>query len=90
MTEGRGPMVPDSYFLTKNDAIYHANLFSGVMGRQPPNGWENSDMGDVQVKPIIVYETADEADTQHQENAKKAALNKLTIYEKQLLGLDNP
>lgn len=83
MTEGKGPMVLDKVFMNENDAHTYINSQEGVFGRKPPElGWQNSRMGDWQVKPISVMEHLEDSPEHAREEAIKRAYSKLTPEEK--------
>jgi len=58
MTEGRGPMVPDSYWVSRAKAKAYMNTKRGIMGRRPVNdNWEDSfSGGDWKIEKIKVEE----------------------------------
>ena len=85
LTEGRGPMVNDKCFLHWNHAARYINSQPGVMGRTAK--WTDRKYGDWEIEEIEVidYDILKEQERINRE--KKAALNKLSDYEKKILGL---
>ena len=82
MTEGKGPMVMDKIFLDERDAHDYINQQDGVMGRKPEHGWQNSNSGDWQVKPIQIFEHLLDSEEYVRQQNIKAAYQKLTPAEK--------
>lgn len=88
MNEGRGPMVLDRVFSKAADAQTYINKQRGVQGRvAPEHGWQNSEMGDWQVKPIHVLAHPDDSEEYENERIRRFALSKLSPIERRLLGL---
>lgn len=83
MTEGRGPLLLDKVFKEERDAHEYINGQSGVFGRKPDAGvgWQNSGMGDWQVKPIRVLEHLADTDEHARRLALQRAMEKLTREE---------
>lgn len=83
--EGRGPMVPDLAFLHKEHAERYIDEQPGVMGRC--RKWSQEKYGDWSIKPIeiIDYDVIEEGVNKTKLRLK--ALSKLTLEEKDALGL---
>lgn len=92
MTEGRGPMVLDSVFTYRVDAVAYANAQPGVMGRKLSDfgdkSWDR--MGDWQINQVEVFDSIEDHNQTTAKNVRAAALGKLTAHERHILGLDNP
>lgn len=86
MTEGRGPMVPDIAFSSKQDAIDYIDRQSGIMGRKAK--WSQEKYGDWVVKEITVFDSFEEADDFKQGETRRKILAKLTDAELKILGLE--
>lgn len=87
MTEGRGPMVLDKVFMEESDAHAYINQQDGVMGRKPSDfgavgGWQNTQMGDWQVKPLYIMEHLDDGVEYQRAQLLERAYSKLTKAEK--------
>lgn len=83
MTEGRGPMIRDKVFLNERDAHDYINQQEGIFGRKAPEaGWQNSRLGDWEVKPISVLEHLDDTEEHARAEAIRRAYAKLTSEEK--------
>lgn len=87
MTEGKGSMVLDKIFTEERDAHEYINGQEGVFGRKPDPGvgWQNSRMGDWQVKPIQVMEHLHDTREHAQRLALQRAMEKLTREEREAL-----
>lgn len=56
MKDGLGEMVMDRVFAVEMDAHAYIDTQPGISGRCPEHGWQNSDLNDWQVRPILVLE----------------------------------
>lgn len=74
ITEGKGPMVLEKLFLHEDDAHTYINGQQGVFGRKAPEaGWQNSRLGDWEVKPLVVLEhLQDGVEYEHEQNLNRA------------------
>ena len=86
MTEGRGPMIPDLCFTTKQLADEYIDLQPGCMGRR--GKWSTESYGDWQVKPVQVFDSLSSANAVLAEALRAAALKKLSRDERRALGLE--
>lgn len=84
MTEGKGPMVLDKVFMEERDAHEYVDGQEGVMGRKPDPGvgWQNSMMGDWQVKPLYIMEHLADGEAYQRAQLLERAYSKLTRQEK--------
>jgi hypothetical protein len=86
MIEGKGPMVLDKIFMNEDDAHAYINGQEGVFGRKPPeHGWQNSRLGDWEVKPLVVLEHLQDGVAYEREQNVKRAYAKLLPQEKEAI-----
>lgn len=86
-TEGRGPMINVCAFFTFEEAAKFVDDKPGVMGRREK--WSEKKWGgDWKILPIAVFDNVAEYESEHQEELRQAALKKLTLEERRILGLD--
>lgn len=85
MTEGKGPMVMDKIFMEQKDAHEYIDGQEGVFGRKPEHGWQNSDMGDWQVKPLFIMEHLQDGEDYEYQQAVQRAYSKLSPAEKKAI-----
>lgn len=84
-TEGRGPRIPDFAFLYEEHAVRYIDSQPGIMGRRAK--WSNEKYGDWSVEEIEVLDFDVIEAGQATARLKMKALAKLTIEEKEALGL---
>jgi hypothetical protein len=82
MTEGKGHMVLDKVFMYEQDAHEYINDQPGVFGRRAEHGWQNTNLGDWQVKPLWIMEHLEDGVEYTRQQAIKRAYQKLTPEEK--------
>jgi hypothetical protein len=83
--EGRGPMVPDRAFLHEHHAAEYIDAQPGIMGRR--GEWSKQKYGDWEMKRVFVYEHSVIEQERQLAALKETALAKLTVAEKEALGL---
>lgn len=74
-------MVLDKVFVNEYDAQTYIDEQTGVMGRKPQEGWENSPMDDWQVKPLEILEHLEDGEEYERKQAVDRAFSKLTPFE---------
>lgn len=82
--EGRGPMVVDSIWQTRESAALYIDYKPGVMGRTEK--WSDQDHGDWEIEEAMVLTSVDDKDKADEEAARAKALAKLSPNERVLLG----
>lgn len=86
-TEGRGPMIPDAYFLNKKDAEAHIDPQEGVMGRKAPSGrWSQERYGDWDIVEVEVHASLSEFQENRERQLREEALASLTPRQRRALG----
>lgn len=90
MIEGKGPMVMDKVFIDETDAHAYINQQAGVHGRKPSDfgavgGWQNTQMGDWQVRPLYILEHLEDSHEYVQQQLVKNAWAKLAPAERKAL-----
>lgn len=85
MTEGRGGKGMDKIFLNKQDAMDYIDDKPGVMGIKKK--WSSLPHGDWEVREIWAYSSLQESTEEEQKKIRESALSKLTLAEKNALGL---
>lgn len=65
MTEGRGPMVEESFWFDRAKAVEHMDKQPGVFGRKPPSGsWDTEPhLGDWDIAPFFTMDELEEPET---------------------------
>ncbi len=84
MVEGRGPMLPDKFFLNKEDAAQYIDNKGDGWGKYPKYS-ENPGMR--RIEEIEIYTSNVEAYEAEKAFIKEKALAKLTAEELEVLGL---
>lgn len=81
MTEGRGPMVQDLCFSSRELAAEYIDQQPGVMGRI--GKWSEDKFGDWKIQALEVLDQIPDPN----QKIREKALSKLTFEEKRALGL---
>ena len=83
--EGRGPMVLDISFTTRAAAAEYIDAKPGVMGRKQK--WSEEQHGDWMIKETLLLESVSEVGEVSAAQARQRALAKLTMKDREILGL---
>lgn len=88
--EGRGPMVLDTLFINREDAVLYMDNQPGVMGRRQQ--WSRKRYGDWKLEELELIESAGDIEglaELKQSRLRQSALSKLTPEERAALNLSN-